>query len=170
MPALRQRLDRQEHQALADDRTPEWSDAKHRQKDVNATHTKKHGTSGFGYKPSVSVDIKHGFIRRIAAGTASEHDGHRFDEVPDLHDTGRAVHTDKAYPSRQRQQMPQVLGFVDAMQRRARAGQPLSECQKWRNQRIASKRAKLEHVFAGIRHLEWPSSCARSGRRAPRWA
>lgn len=54
-----------------------------RQKDVDATHTKKHGKSYFGYKLSVSVDLKHGFIRRLATGTASEHDGHHFDEVLD---------------------------------------------------------------------------------------
>lgn len=64
------------------------SQAKRRQNDLDATHTKKHGKSHFGYKLSVSVDIKHGFIRCIATGTASEHDGHHFDEVPDEHKTG----------------------------------------------------------------------------------
>ncbi|CAM3471882.1 DDE family transposase [Paracidovorax anthurii] len=120
---------------------------------MDATHTKKHGKSYFGYKLSVSVDLKHSFIRRICTGTASEHDGHHFDEVLDMHNTGRAVHTDRAYPSRQRRQMLKALGFVDAMQRRARPGKPLSECQKRRNQHIAKKRAKVEHVFAGLRHL-----------------
>lgn len=38
------------------------------------------------------------------------------------------------------------------MQRRASKDKPLSECQKRRNRKIASKRAKVEHVF-GIRHL-----------------
>lgn len=153
VPAPRQRLDRQEREALAEGRTPDWSEAERRQKDVDATHTKKHGKSYFGYKLSVSVDLKHGFIRRICTGTASEHDGHHFDEVLDMHNTGRAVHTDKAYASRQRQQLLKVLGLVDAMQRRARPGKPLSECQQRRNQRIAKKRAKVEHVFAGLRHL-----------------
>ena len=66
VPAPRQRLDRQEREALAEGRTPDWSEAERRQKDVDATHTKKHGKSYFGYKLSVSVDLKHGFIRRIA--------------------------------------------------------------------------------------------------------
>ncbi|WP_225976188.1 IS5 family transposase, partial [Paracidovorax avenae] len=117
VPAPRQRLDRQEREALAEGRTPDWSEAERRQKDVDATHTKKHGKSYFGYKLSVSMDLKHGFIRRICTGTASEHDGHHFDEVLDLHNTGRCVHTDKAYASRQRQQLLKVLGLVDAMQR-----------------------------------------------------
>lgn len=167
VPAPRQRIGKEDRQCLAQGGQPDWSDAQRRQKDVEATHTKKHGRSYFGYKLSVSVDLKHGFIRGIATGTASEHDGHHFDEVLDMHNTGRAVHADKAYPSRQRRQMLQVLGLVDAMQRRARPGKPLSECQKRRNQRIAKKRAKVEHVFAGIRHLG-ASSCARSGRRVPR--
>ncbi len=110
VPAPRQHLDRQEREALA-----EGSEAERRQKDLDPTHTNKHGKSYFGYKLSVSVDLKHGFIRRICAGTANEHDGHHFDEVLDMHNTGRAVHTDRAYPSRQKRQMLKALGFVDAM-------------------------------------------------------
>ena len=95
----------------------------------------KHGKSHFGYKLSVSVDLKHGFIRKIATGTASEHDGHHFEEVLDERNTGRGVYADKAYPSRRRQEILRLLGWRDGMQRRA------------------SKRAKVKHVFAGIRHL-----------------
>ncbi|MCC4607767.1 IS5 family transposase [Xanthomonas campestris pv. zinniae] len=153
VPAPRQHIGREDRQTLVQGGQPDWSQAQRRQKDLDATHTKKHGKSYSGYKLSVSVDLKHGFIRRLATGTASEHDGHHFDEVLDMDNTGRAVHADKAYPSRQRQQMLQVLGFVDAMQRRAKPGQPLSECQKGRNQRIAKKRAKVEHAFADIRHM-----------------
>lgn len=101
----------------------------------------------------MSVDLKHGFISKIATGTASEHDGHHFEEVLDEHNTGRDVYADKAYPSRRRQEMLRVLGWRDGMQRRAAKDKPLSECQKQRNRKIASKRAKVEHVFAGIRHL-----------------
>lgn len=71
----------------------------------------------------------------------------------DEHNTGRDVYADKAYPSRRRQEMLKVLGWRDGMQRRAAKDKPLSECQKQRNRKIASKRAKVEHVFAGIRHL-----------------
>ncbi len=42
---------------------------------------------------------------------------------------------------------------MDAMQRGARPGKPLSECQTRRNQCVASKRAWVEHVFAGIWHM-----------------
>lgn len=95
--------------------------------------------SDFGCELSVRVVLKNCFIRRFATGTVSEHDGHHFDEVLDLHNTGRAVHADKAYPGRQRRQMM----FVDAMQDRAQPDKPLSERQKRHNQRIASNRAKM---------------------------
>ena len=132
---------------------PDWSDAKRRQKDTDATHTKKHGKSYFGYKLSVSVDHKHGFIRGVATGTASEHDGHHFDEVLDQRNTGKEVNADKAYLSAQRKEMLAVLGFKDGLQRKAQKGNPLSECQKRRNHRIAKRRAKVEQVFAGSRHM-----------------
>ena len=49
--------------------------------------------------------------------------------------------------------MLKVLGFKDGIQRKAKAKQPLSACQERRNQRIAKRRARVEHVFAGIRHM-----------------
>ena len=147
-----ERIGKDDREKLEEGLQPEWSDAKRRQKDTDATHTKKHGKSYFGYKLSVSVDHKHGFIRGVATGTASEHDGHHFDEVLDQRNTGKEVNADKAYPSAQRQEMLAALGFKDGIQRKAQKGKPLSECQERRNQRIAKRRARVEHVFAGIRH------------------
>ena len=153
VPAPRQRIGTDERNQLAQGQKPEWPDAKSRQKDVDATHTKKHGKSCFAYKLSVSVDHKHGFIRGVATGTASEYDGHHFDEVLDIYNTGKTVSADKGYVSRRRSQMLGVLGFKDDIQRKAKKKQPLSPCQEKRNQRIAKKRAKIEHVFAGIGHM-----------------
>ena len=153
VPAPKQHISRQERAKLQEGRSPNWSEAKSRQKDTDATFTKKHGKSYFGYKLSVSVDDKHGFIRGVATGTASEHDGHHFDDVLDMSNTGKEVYADKAYASAQRQEMLQALGFKDGIQRKAHKNKPLSDCQQKRNARIAKKRAKVEHVFAGIRHM-----------------
>lgn len=154
VPAPRQRISKEERAQLQQGKRPEgWSDAKARHKDGDATHTKKHGKAYFGYKMSVSVDDKHGLIRTVVTGTASEHDGHHFDEALDLNNTGKPVRTDKAYPSKQRQEMLKALGFKDEMQRKAQKNKPLSACQQGRNRRIAKNRAKVEHAFAGIRHL-----------------
>ena len=47
-----------------------------------------------------------------------------------------------------------ALGLKDGVQRKAVAGHPHSDCQKRCNQRIARQRARVEHVFSGIRHLD----------------
>ena len=39
------------------------------------------------------------------------------------------------------------------IQRKAKPNQPLSDCQKSRNQRIAKTRARVEHPFAQMRHM-----------------
>lgn len=131
----------------------DWNAAKRRQKDLDATHTKKHGKSHHGYKLSISVDAKHKFIRKITTGTASEHDSTHFDEVLDRHNTSADVYADKGYPSAARSQMLKVLGYREHIQRKAKVGKPLSACQKGRNQRIAKTRARVEHPFAQMRHM-----------------
>ena len=62
VPALDQRIGREDRQKLNEGESPDWSKAKRRQKDVDATHTKKHGKSYFDYKFSV---------RALIASTAS---------------------------------------------------------------------------------------------------
>ena len=59
----------------------------------------------------------------------------------------------KTYASKQRQEMLKALGFKDGIQRKAQKNKPLSACQQRRNKAIAKRRAKVEHVFAGIRHM-----------------
>jgi len=55
----------------------DWKPAKRRKKDIDATWTKKHGKSYFGYKLSVNIDKKYKLIRKIVTDTASTHDSHR---------------------------------------------------------------------------------------------
>ena len=154
VPAPIQRLSSKDKEQLAQGKTPEdWSAAKRRQKDLDATHTKKNGKNYHGYKLSISVDVKHKLIRKIATGTASEHDSRHFDEVLDEHNTGADVYADKGYPSAQRSQMLKALGYREHIQRKAKRGKPLSACQKKRNGRIAKTRARVEHPFAQMRHM-----------------
>ena len=130
-----------------------WSQARRRQKDLDATHTKKHGKRHHGYKMSISADLKHKFIRKIETGTASEHDSTHFDQVLDQDNTSKDVYADRGYPSQQRSQMLQALGYREHIQRKARPGKPLSECQKRRNRRIARLRARVEHPFAQMAQM-----------------
>ncbi|WP_342357998.1 transposase [Lampropedia aestuarii] len=75
------------------------------------------------------------------------------DSVLDMSNTGKAVDADKGYDSAQRREQLKALGLKDGIQRKAHKNKPLSDCQHKRNQRIAKTRAKVEHVFAGIRHM-----------------
>ncbi len=45
------------------------------------------------------------------------------------------------------------MGYRERIQRKAKSGKPLSECQKGRNKRIAKTRARVEHPFAQMRHM-----------------
>lgn len=67
--------------------------------------------------------------------------------------TGNEVNADKADPSAQRREMLAALGLKDGIQRKAQTGKPLSDCQKRCNRRIAKRRARVEHVLAGLRHM-----------------
>jgi IS5 family transposase len=154
VPAPRQHNSRDEKEVLEQGALPaDWKPAKRRQKDIDATWTKKHGKSYFGYKLSLNVDKKYKFIRKIEAGTASTHDNQHFDKVLDTANTSRDVYADRGYPSREREAWLKENGFYNRMQRKGKRNQPLSECQQRRNQRIARTRARVEHPFAAITQM-----------------
>lgn len=106
-----------------------------------------------GYKLSTSVDARHKFIRKVHTGTASEHDSTHFEQVLDMGNTGSGVFADRGYPGKQRSELLGTLGLKDNIQRKGQRGKPLSDCQKGRNRRIASTRARAEHLYAQIRHM-----------------
>ena len=63
------------------------------------------------------------------------------------------MYADRGYPSKSRSEMLQALGFREHIQRKAKQGKELSECQQKRNRRIAKTRARVERPFAQIRHM-----------------
>jgi IS5 family transposase len=128
----------------------DWKPAKRRQKDVDATWTKKHGKSHFGYKLSASADRRHKLIRKIKVSTASEHDTLHLEDVLDPHNTSRDLYGDKGYVDGEREKRLKAAGWRVHIQRKAAKGRPLSACQQRRNTRIARTRARVEHVFAGM--------------------
>jgi len=154
IPAPRQHNSRSEKELLEQKAMPaDWKPAKRRQKDTDATWTKKHDQSYFGYKLSISVDNKYKFIRKIKTGTASEHDSQHFEEVFDAGNTSQDVYADRGYPSEQREAWLKEKGCRNQIQRKGKRGKPLSECQKGRNKRIAKTRARVEHVFGAMQQM-----------------
>jgi transposase, IS5 family len=131
----------------------DWSPPKRRQKDLDARWTKKHGKSYFGYKLSVNADKRCKLIRKIKVGAASEHDTLHFEDVLDPANTSRDIYADKGYVDHQREERLASEGWRMHIQRKDSKDKPLSEAQQRRNRRIASPRAPVEHVFAGMAQL-----------------
>ncbi len=154
VPAPKQHNSRGEKELLDQGATPAaWKPAKRRQKDQDATWTKKHGKSYFGYKLSVNVDAKYKLIRKFETDTASTHDSQHFDKVFDTGNTSRDVYADRGYPSEAREALLKQRGYRSRIQRKGHANKPLSACQQQRNRRLAKVRARVEHVFAAIHQM-----------------
>ena len=154
VPAPRQHNGRGEKELIEQGAMPaSWRPAKRRQKDVDATWSKKHGKSHFGYKLSINVDNKHKIIRRIETDTASTHDSQHFDNVFDTNNTSRDVYADRGYPSEEREDWLKANEYRNQIQRKGKRNKPLSECQQQRNKRIARTRARVEYVFGAIEQM-----------------
>ncbi|KQV47460.1 IS5 family transposase [Duganella sp. Root336D2] len=150
----KQSMDKEEKAIVAQDAMPaDWKPAKRRQKDIDARWTKKHGKSYFGYKLSANADKRYKLIRKIKISTASEHDTLHFEEVLDPANTSRDVYADKGYVDGGREAHLRGQGWRMHIQRKGHKGKPLSEAQERRNRRIASPRARVEHVFAGLAQM-----------------
>jgi IS5 family transposase len=154
VPAPRQHFTKDDKEQIKENAMPaDWSPAKRRQKDLDATWTKKHGKSHHGYKFSVNVDKTHKFIRKIVTDTASTHDSQHFEAVIDPANTNRDVYADRGYPSKEREVWLKEHGYRNRIQRKGHRNKPLSEAQQGRNHRIAKTRARVEHAFAAIEQM-----------------
>ena len=147
VPAPRQRNSREENEAIkAGDPPTEWSEAKRRQKDVDARWTKKREQNHFGYKNHIAVDVKHKFIRAWEVTSANVHDSQVFEEIL-AENTSRDVYADSAYLSEASQQRLKALGYRPHIQRKGQKNHPLSDWEKQGNRTRSRIRSRVEHVF-----------------------
>lgn len=128
----------------------DWSDAKRRQKDVQARWTLKHGKAHYGYKLHANTDRRWGFIRRHEVSAANVHDSRHFETLLDPVNTGRTVRADSAYASQARETELRRQGYRADIQHKGQTDKPLSLAQQRRNHRIAKDRAFGEHPFARL--------------------
>ena len=138
----------------------DWKPTKLRQKDVDASLTKKHGKSYHSYKFRVSVDRKCKFVRTCVADTACVHDSQHLEAAMDEWSTGAEIYADKGYVGGEREERLGEQGCRPQIQRKAKLGETLSACQERRNSRIVRIRSRLEHVIAAIR--QWGGKCIRT--------
>jgi IS5 family transposase len=138
--------------------------AKARQKDVDARWTLKvskakqadDGTRRvdiaiplFGYKSHISIDRRHGIIRRGKVTDAAAHDGARLREgLIDPNNTASDVWADSAYRSAENERFLERVGKVSRIHRRKPTGRPMPKHTARANAKKSAIRAAVEHPFA----------------------
>ena len=130
-----------------------WKAHKRTQKDVDAKCTKKHGKSHFDYKLHASIDKRHKLVRKMIITNAAVSDSVVFEDLLDPNNTSCDVYADRGCPSAEREATLTAAGWRVQIQRKGSANKPISETQKQRNRRIATPRARVEHVFGAMRHM-----------------
>jgi len=166
--APKQHNTKEEKDTLKAGRVPDaWKDkpAKLRQKDRDARWTVKFtkakpqadGTMpavdiaipAFGYQNHISIDRKHGLIRKWLATDAAAYEGARLREnLLDKSNTSRSVWGDTAYRSAANETFMEKNGFVSRVHRKKPKGKPMPETTRRANNLRSKVRSRVEHVFA----------------------
>jgi transposase, IS5 family len=167
--APRQRNTEDEKADLKAGRIPQtWQDkpARLRQKDRDARWTvkftkakpKEDGTKqvdiavpAFGYQ--ISIDRRHGLIRRWAVTDAAAYGGRLLRcGLLDKTNTASDVWADTAYRSKANETYMAENGFTSRIHRKKLAGRPMPERTRRANARKSAVRSRIEHVFAEQKH------------------
>ena len=165
--APRQRTTDAEKADLKAGRIPqEWQDkpAKLCQKDRDARWTvkvtkakpKADGTAqvdiavpAFGYQNHISIDRRHGLIRRWAVTDAAASAGRLLrGGLLDRTNTASDVWADTAYRSNANEAYMAEHGFTSRVHRKKPTGRPMAERTRRANARKSGVRSRIEHVFA----------------------
>lgn len=154
VPAPIQRNKREEAQTVKEGSMPvTWKAHKRAQKDVDANWTKKHGKNHCGYKLHASVDRRCKLIRKLVVTHAAVADTTVFESILDHNNTSKDVYADRGYPSAAREAGLKQAGWRVNIQRKGSQKKPISATQKQRNRRIATPRARVEHVFGALSQM-----------------
>jgi IS5 family transposase len=103
----------------------------------------------FGYKNHISIDRKHGIIRRFIVTDAAAADGARLREgLIDPANTASDVWADTAYRSQANEEFLAEHGKISRIHRKKPKGKPLPVPTARSNAQKSKVRARVEHVFA----------------------
>jgi IS5 family transposase len=103
----------------------------------------------FGYKSHVSIDRRHGIIRRGRTSDAAAHDGARLREgLIDPANTASDVWADTAYRSAANETYLHKAGKVSRIHHKKPRGKPMPHAVSRANAARSKIRARVEHVFA----------------------
>jgi IS5 family transposase len=142
-----------------------WPDqpAKAAQKDTDARWTLKFAKArvlpdgqpgidiaipSFGYKSSIAICRRYGFIRRCKVTDAARFDGGMLRDVVTSDNTASDVWADTAYRSRSNEAWLKSIGRVSRVHRKKPRGRPMPGRTARANAGKSAVRARVEHVFA----------------------
>ena len=145
VPAPRQRNSREENEAIKAGNPPaDWSEAKRRQKDVDARWTKKNNQTYYGYKDHVKADAKSKLITNYSVTHAAVNDNQEFVDL--LRENDGLLYGDCAYVGEKFvEQFPE--GVTNMIHEKAEKNRPLTEAQKASNREKSRIRCRIEHIF-----------------------
>lgn len=115
-----------------------------RQKDLDATWTRKGDETHYGYKDHVKADADSKLITDYTVTTASTHDSQPMPEM--INETDNAVYADSAYWGKPvADKLPKKV--INMIHERGTKKQPLTEEQKTNNRKKSTIRCRVEHIF-----------------------
>ena len=115
-----------------------------RQKDLDATWTRKGGETHYGYKDHVKADADSKLITDYAVTTASTHDSQPMPDMNNL--TDNVVNADSAYWGKPvAEKLPENV--ISMIHERGTKVRPLSEAQQANNRKKTKVRCRIEHIF-----------------------
>ena len=143
-----QRNTPKENEEIKQNKKPEnWNVSKSRQKDVDARWVKKKGTSYYGYKNHINVDVKNKLIRSYEVTDASVHDSNIIHELLEVPNSSCDVWADSAYKSGTTEKELMENGFRPHLQRKGCRYHKLTDWEKMGNHTRSKIRCRVEHVF-----------------------
>ena len=104
--------------------------------------------SSFGYKSSITICRRYGFIRRGKVTDGARFDGRMLHDVVTNDNTASDVWADTAYLSRSNEAWLKSIGRVSRVHRKKPRGKPMSARTARANAARSTARARVEHVFA----------------------
>ena len=131
------------------DRDARWTVkyTKAKQKPDGSKHAVDIAIPAFGYKSHVSIDRRHGLIRRWKTTDASRYDGAQLPELLDKTNTASGVWADSAYRSKKNEAWIAKNGFVSNVHTKKPKGRAMSKRASRANVKRSMVRARIEHVF-----------------------
>ena len=149
-----QRNSKEENDQINNGQVPSnWSENKTRQKDVDATWTRKRFVNYYGYKNHTKVDTKSKIITDFVVTTASLHDSQVLDELISHKDQGKSLHGDSAYSSKECLEILSKKGIIPKINKKGYKNKKLTPADIRRNHKLSKIRCRVEHVYGQMKQV-----------------